>query len=89
MRKRPSSIFVPYETLGSGVVVRVSDLPRFVESNEVMKFLRSRYGQSVAHRKLDWREETDWDSINEYMLGLGEGKQEPNPLPSILVPWKH
>ena len=69
-RKRPSSVFVPYEKLPSGLVVRASDLPRFVEPHQVIEFLHKR--RDLSKRLLDWREEFDSDSINEYMGGLGE-----------------
>lgn len=77
MRKaRPGSVFVPYETK-HGLVTRVRDLPRFVEPNHVMDFLRER--TDLSNRLLDWREEFDGESINEYMVGIGE--TPPNVIP--------
>lgn len=69
-RARPSSVFVPYEKLPSGLVVRCSDLPRFVESHQVIEYLGK--NQRLSNRLLDWREEFDSNSINEYMGAMGE-----------------
>lgn len=81
MRKaRPSSVFVPYEKLTSGLVVRVRDLPRFVEPHQVIEFLQN-HRNDLSRRLLDWREEFDADSINEYMSGVGEILR---PLPELI-----
>ncbi len=69
-RSRPKAVFVPYEKLVSGLVVRVRDLPRFVEPHQVIEFLQQR--TDLSKRLLDWREEFDSDSINEYLSGVGE-----------------
>lgn len=78
-RARPGSVFVPYETLVSGLVVRVRDLPRFVEPDQVIKFLGER--TDLSRRMLDWREECDTTSIDEYMSGVGE---DLKPLPELI-----
>lgn len=78
-RTRPSSVFVPYEKLASGLVVRVRDLPRFVESHQVIQFLRRR--TDLSQRLLDWRQEFDAGSIAEYMSGVGEVER---PLPELI-----
>lgn len=80
MRKRPSSVFVPYETVpGVRVQIRARDLPRFVEPQQVLEFLRKR--SDLSKRLLDWREEFDTASIDEYMAGVGEVER---PLPELI-----
>lgn len=76
-RTRPASVFVPYEKLDSGLVVRSGAFPRFVEPQEVLAFLNSPQGKLRCQgRLLDWREEWEPDSINEYMRGVGEKEIE-------------
>jgi hypothetical protein len=73
-KKRPRAVFVPYE-LKNGVMVRTKELPRFVESEDVIEFLGNR--PDLHNRRLDWREEFDSASITEYMMGVGEDQPEP------------
>lgn len=84
-RKRPSSVFVPYENR-HGIVRKVNDLPRFVEPDQVMKFLIEH--RDLSHRLLDWREEFDAASIDEYMAGVGE-KEKPIPQLITFTDKKH
>lgn len=77
MRMRPGSVFVPYEQFNS-VVRRVYDLPRFVEPEHVMAFIHK---QTLGKRRIDWREEFDAISINEYMRCIGE---EDELIPKLL-----
>jgi len=86
-RARPSSVFVPYERIaGIRVPVRTRDLPRFVESHQVLEFIRSR--PDLASRLLEWTEETDTASIDEYMSGVGEDAALP-PLIQLVQSRKH
>lgn len=88
-RKRPASVFVPYEKLASGIVVRSGAFPRFVEPQDVVAFLQSPQGMKrTAGRLLDWREEWEPDSINEYMAEVGE-KEIPIPELISFVEKKH
>lgn len=80
-RKRPRSVFVPYETVpGIRVPIRARDLPRFVEPHQVVEFLHKR--TDLSKRLLDWREEFDTASIDEYMSGVGETEK---PLPQLIT----
>lgn len=73
MRKRPASVFVPYEKHPSGIVERSAAFPRFPEAHQVVEFLQSKEGAArTSGRLLDWREEWEPDSIAEYMSGVGE-----------------
>jgi hypothetical protein len=77
MRKtdRPASVFVPFEHQIGGFIRRCDDLPRFTDPKDVIRYLSSR--NDLSTRRLDWIEHFDKESIDEYMLGLGEGIPSP------------
>lgn len=66
---RPKIVFVPYEQKNE-VWLRADDLPRFLTTKQVLRFLHENQ-RAFARRRLDWREEWEPDSIDEYLAGVG------------------
>jgi hypothetical protein len=75
----PTSVFVPFEWNGKTWEKR-DDLPRFVHTNEVIKYLTTHPEKSFRkrpffmvpeHIRLEWREHSERDLIKEFTDGVG------------------
>ena len=67
----PTAVFVPFELVNNAWIKR-DDLPRFVESEEVIRYLQS-HPRLAAHM-LEWREHSERDAIDEYVAGMGTAR---------------
>lgn len=71
--KRPGIVFVPYELI-KGAWIRRNDLPRFRFTFEVMNYITGKDSVALSRRQLDWREEWEKESVDEFMAGVGGSK---------------
>lgn len=67
----PTAVFVPFEFAG-GTWFKRDDLPRFIETEEVIRYLQS-HPRLSAHM-LEWREHSEKDAIDEYVAGMGTAR---------------
>jgi hypothetical protein len=70
-----TSVFVPFERNGPRHWVKRDDLPRFLTSKEVIRYLAV-WGRKVSYRNghpipLEWREHSEPDLIKEFTQGVG------------------
>lgn len=70
---RPKTVFVPHETLASGMVVRPDDMPWFEDIDLVKQYLFVDL-KGAPNRRLDWIESDNPHDIDEYMARKGAGK---------------
>lgn len=67
----PTAVFVPFE-FTDGAWLKRDDLPRFIETEEVIRYLQS-HPRLSAHT-LEWREHSEKDAIDEYVAGMGTAR---------------
>ncbi len=65
----PTSVFVPFEYISEGRKKKRDDLPRFTDSQEVLRFIQSHF--ELSRWRLDWVEHSEPEFIDEYLRGVG------------------
>jgi hypothetical protein len=74
MTMRPKVVFVPFELINHRWV-KCDTLPRFKEDNEVVTYMTEHpnihFTADKLPRHLYWGAYTDYDAIQEYLLGVG------------------
>lgn len=80
-RIRPGSVFVPFETLGTGSItrkVRCADLPRFSDIDVCRAWMWANQWL-IARRRISWEEEFTDLARDEFLAGLGVDRRHTAP----------